>query len=103
MEIRSHSKSLFTFKMSSTIDAELATLHARIAQLEEAKKVPPPPKPTLEELISNKKRQLKEYYGTKYDTYKTLNMIYRSEVEMLESIVEILNRIHERLDVLERR
>ena len=85
----------------SNIDTELATLRTRIAQLEEAKKVPPPPKPTLEELISNRKRLLKEYYGTKYDTQKTANMIRWSEVEMLESIVESLNRIHARLDALE--
>jgi hypothetical protein len=88
--------------MSSTIDAELATLHARIAQLEEAKKVPPPPKPTLEKLISRRKRELEVHYGTKYDTQKTANMIRWSEVEMLESIVESLNRIHARLDALEK-
>jgi hypothetical protein len=87
----------------SAIDSELATLHARIAQLEEAKKVPPPLKPTLEELISNRKHQLKQYYGTKYDKQKTANMIRGSEVEMLESIVESLNRIHARLDALERK
>lgn len=87
--------------MSTTIDTELASLHVRIAQLEEAKKIPPPPKLTLEELISNRKRALKQYYGTKYDTQKTANMIRGSEVEMLESIVESLNRIHARLDALE--
>jgi len=92
--------------MSSTIDAELATLHARIAQLEEAKKIPPPPtspprEPALEQLISHKKYQLKQNYGTKYDTQKTANMIRMSAVEMLESIVESLNRIHARLEALE--
>lgn len=92
----------FPFKMS-TIDTELATLHARIAKLEEAKKVPPPPKKTLEELISDRKHQLKQSYGTKSDIQRTANMIRWSEVEMLESIVESLNRIHARLDVLERR
>jgi ribosomal 50S subunit-associated protein YjgA (DUF615 family) len=85
----------------SNIETELATLHARIAQLEEAKNVPPPPKKTLEELISDRKHQLKKYYGTKYDTQKTANMIRGSEVEMLESILESLNRIHARLDALE--
>ena len=89
--------------MSSTIESELTTLHARIAQLEEAKKVPMPPKPTLEELISRKKRELERYYGTKYDTQKTANMIRWSEVEMLESVVESLNLIHARLDALERK
>jgi len=88
--------------MSSTIDTELATLHARIAQLEEAKKVPPPPKPTLEELIESKKAYLKRNYGTKYDINKTCNMINGYEIQMLESIVESLNRIHARLDALEK-
>ena len=89
--------------MSSNIDTELATLHARIAQLEEAKKVPPPPKPTIEELIAVRKTYLERNYGTKYDTNKTVNMIYRSEVGMLETILESLNRIHARLDALESR
>ena len=89
--------------MSSTIDTELATLHARIAQLEEAKKVPPPPKPTIEELIAGRKSYLERNYGTKYDTNKTCNMIYRSEVGMLETILESLNLIHARLDALEKR
>jgi len=87
--------------MSSAIDTELATLHARIAQLDEAKKVPPPPKPTLEELIENRKRYRTKNYGTKYDTNKMVNIIYGSEIDMLESIVESLNRIHARLDALE--
>jgi len=85
----------------ASIDSELATLHARIAQLEEAKKIPLPPKPSLEELIVQRKDALKRYYGTKYDTQKIANMIRGSEVEMLESIVESLNKIHARLDALE--
>jgi len=87
--------------MSSTIDTELASLHARIAQLEEAKKVPLPPKATLEELIENRKKYRTKNYGTKYDINKTVNIIYGSEIEILESIVESLNRIHARLDALE--
>ena len=87
----------------ASIDAELVTLHARIAQLEEAKKVPLPPKPTLEELIEDRKRYLKENYGTKYDTNKMVNMIYRSEVGTLETILESLNHIHARLDALEKK
>jgi hypothetical protein len=87
----------------ANIDAELATLHARIAQLEEAKKIPQPPKPMLEELIEGRRVYLKKNYGTKYDTNKMVNIIYRSEVEMLESIVESLNRIHARLDALEKK
>jgi hypothetical protein len=84
----------------SNIDTELATLHARIAKLEEAKKAPPP-KPTLEELISDRKEGIKRYYGTKYETQKTANMIRGSEVQMLESIVEALTKINARLDALE--
>jgi hypothetical protein len=87
----------------SSIDTELATLHARISQLEEAKKPPPPPKPTIEEHIAGRKRYLERNYGTKYDTNKTCNMIYRSEVAILETILESLNRIHTRLDALETR
>lgn len=101
--LHSNHTQLLPARMSSNIDTELATLHARIAQLEEAKKVPPPPKPTLEELISDRRHQLEQYYGTKYDTQKTANMIRRSEVQMLESILESLNRIHARLDALESR
>ena len=87
----------------SSIDSEIATLHARIAQLEEAKKLPPPLKPTIEEHIADRKSYLSRNYGTKYDTNKTCNMIYRSEVAILETILESLNRIHTRLDALETR
>jgi hypothetical protein len=90
--------------MSSTIDTELAALHARIAQLEEAKKIPPTPKPTLEELIVRKKKEV----DRQQNIYKfrnrdhTLISNYQSDIEMLESIVESLNRIHARLDALEK-
>lgn len=89
--------------MSSTIDTELASLHARIAQLEEAKKVPLPPKPTLEELIIRKEQEV----DRQQNIYKfrnrdhTLISNYQSDVEMLKSIVDSLNRIHARLDALE--
>ena len=91
--------------MSSAIDTELATLHARIAQLEEAKKVPPPPKSTLEQLIVDRKRTIENSYHRKNmsDASRAGINACLSEVQMLESIVEILNRIHARLDVLERR
>jgi len=89
--------------MSSTIDAELATLHARIAQLEEAKKVPPPPKSTLELfLIKAKERVKNNQWREKESPIATAcRFSYQSQTEMLESIVESLNRIHARLDALE--
>lgn len=89
--------------MSSTIDTELATLHARIAQLEEAKKVPPPPKPTIEELIADKRKAIEQSHHRKNmsDVSKAAIFNCRSDVQMLESILDILNRIHARLDALE--
>ena len=90
--------------MSSTIDAELATLYARIAQLEEAKKVPPP-KPTIEELIADKRKTIENSVHPRNmsDVAKAAFNNCRSDVEMLESILESLNRIHARLDALERK
>ena len=88
----------------ASIDAELATLHARIAQLEEAKKIPQPPKPMLEELITRKEKGIeKENNYTPRNRSLTAINTYRSDIEMLESIVESLNRIHARLDALEKK
>ena len=89
--------------MSSTIDAELATLHARIAQLEEAKKVPPPPIITAQELLVKAKENVKTNLSRKNESpiATACRFSYRSQTEMLESIVESLNRIHARLDALE--
>ena len=87
----------------SAIDTELATLHARIAKLEEAKKMPPPPKPTIENLIADKKRSIENSYPRKNmsDVSKAAIHNCHSDVEMLESILDSLNRINARLDVLE--
>jgi BMFP domain-containing protein YqiC len=90
--------------MSSTIDTELASLHARIAQLEEAKKVPPQiitPQDLLvkaKENVKNNRSRPKESPIATACRYS-----YQSQTEMLESIVESLNRIHARLDALENR
>lgn len=91
--------------MSSSIDTELATLHARIAQLEEAKKVPPPVLTAHECLVKAKERiSRQEPTGkTKSPVALACRYSYDSMTAMLESVVESLNRIHARLDVLERR
>ena len=91
--------------MSSTIDAELVTLHARIAQLEEAKKVPPPVM-TAHECLEKAKESIKRRQPSgknKSPVSIACRFSYDSMTEMLESVVESLNRIHARLDVLERR
>jgi hypothetical protein len=95
--------------MSSNIESELTTLRARIAQLE-AKKIPPPPKPL--EMILDEKRQAVENNRNRDWSKRGLvagpvgqacHFITQGQITMLESIVESLNRIHARLDVLERR
>jgi hypothetical protein len=87
----------------SAIDIELATLHARIAKLEEAKKIPLPPKPTIEKLIEDKKRVIENSYRRKNMSDVTVAGINKchSDVEMLETILDSLNRINARLDALE--
>ena len=90
--------------MSSNIDAELATLHARIAQLEDAKKIPPPVITPQELLIEAKERVKNNQWRKNESPVSTAcRFSYQSQTEMLEAIVESLNRIHARLDVLERR
>ena len=91
--------------MSSSIDTELATLHARIAQLEEAKKVPPPVLTAHECLVNAKERISRQEPTGKAKSPVSLacRYSYESMTAMLESVVESLNRIHARLDVLERR
>jgi hypothetical protein len=84
-------KTIFTVKMDT--------------ELEEVKKMPHTAKLTLEELIAEKKRVIEGSYGRKNMCVVTKASIfgYRSEVQMLESIIESLNRIHARLDALESR
>ncbi len=91
--------------MSSIIDTELATLHARIAQLEEAKKVPPTPAITPQDLLTKSKERVKNNQWRKNESpvATACRFSYQSQTEMLESIVESLNRIHARLDALESR
>ena len=90
--------------MSSNIDAELATLHARIAQLEEAKKNLPPVLTAHECLVKAKERVKNNQWRKNESPVSTAcRFSYQSQTEMLESVVESLNRIHVRLDALERR
>ena len=91
--------------MSSSIDTELATLHARIAQLEKEKNTPPPPTITAEKLLEQRLKQAKtDNSRPKESPIATACRFSRqSENEMLESIVESLKRIHSRLDALEKK
>ena len=91
--------------MSSNIATALATLHARIAQLEDAKKIPPTPVITPQELLIEAKERVKNNQWRKNESpvSTACRFSYQSQTEMLEAIVESLNRIHARLDVLERR
>jgi hypothetical protein len=85
------------------MDAELATLHARIAQIEEAKRIPIPVL-TPPELLVKAKEAVKNNQWRKNESpiATACRFSHRSQTEMLESIVESLNRIHARLDALER-
>jgi len=86
----------------SNIDAELVSLHARIAQLEEAKRVPPQVI-TPQELLVVAKRNVNNNQSRKNESpiATACRFSYKSQTGMLESIVESLNRIHARLDALE--
>jgi hypothetical protein len=88
----------------SAIDDELATLHARIAKLEEAKKMPLPVI-TPQELLIQAKEKVKNNQWRKNESpvSTACRFSYRDQTEMLESIVESLNRINARLDALETR
>ena len=88
----------------AAIDAELATLHARIAKLEEAKKVVPQVITPQELLVKAKEEVERNKWRNKESPIATAcRFAYRSQTEMLESIVESLNRINARLDALEAR
>ena len=84
------------------MDAELAFLHARIAQIEELKRIPIPVL-TPSELLVKAKERVKNTQSRKNESpiATACRFSYVSMTEMLESIVESLNRIHARLDALE--
>jgi hypothetical protein len=82
----------------SAIDDELATLHARIAKLEEAKKMIPLPK-TLEVIRDEITAVLK---NNRYSKSVPLAAFYdRQRVETLDAILAALTTINARLDALE--
>jgi hypothetical protein len=90
----------------NSIDTEIATLHARIAQLEKEKSIPPP------KIIPTPYKLLKERLKTdKIDNRRpdespiatACRFSRQSENVMLESIVEALNKINARLDALEKK
>jgi hypothetical protein len=89
----------------NSIDSELSTLHARIAQLEKEKNTPPPPKITPQKLPEERlKRAKNDNSRPKESPIATACRFSRaSENEMLESIVEALNKINARLDALEKK
>ena len=89
----------------NSIDNELATLHARIAELEKMKNTPPPPKITPQKLLEQRLKQARiDKYRSKESPIATSCRFSReSENEMLESIVESLNQINARLDALEKK
>lgn len=98
--------------MSSNIDADLATLHARIAelstraaQLEEAKKNPPSVLTAHECLVKAQEsiRRREPSGKNKSPVALACRYSYDSMTAMLECVVESLNRIHARLDALESR
>ena len=83
----------------SAIDDELATLHARIAKLEEAKKKMIPPPKTLEVIRDEITAVLK---NNRYSKSVPLAAFYdRQRVETLDAILAALTTINARLDALE--
>ena len=88
----------------NSIDNELATLHARIAELEKEKNTPPP-KITPQKLLERKLEAAKHNQWRKNESpvATACRFSRESENEMLESIVESLNKINARLDALEKK
>ena len=80
------------------MDAELATLHSRIAQLEEAKKIVPPIN-SLEVIRDGITIKLK---NNRYSKSVPLAAFYDSQrVETINAILDALTKINSRLDALE--
>jgi len=92
-----------TDKMNS-IDNEITILHARLATLEKMKADVPPIKSASELLIERRTRAENDKPRNNESPIATAcRFSRRSELELLESVVESLNHIHTRLDRLEGR
>jgi hypothetical protein len=89
----------------ATIDIEITRLHERIAELEKEKSIPQPPKITPQKLLEERLKKAKnDNSRPKESPIATACRFSRaSENEMLESIVESLNKINARLDALEKK
>ena len=88
----------------TSIDNEIATLHARIAQLEKEKNNLPPPTITPEKLLEQRLKQARidKYSKSKESPVVTACRLSReSENEMLKSIVESIKTINSRIDMIE--
>jgi hypothetical protein len=88
----------------ATIDIEIATLHARIAELEKVKNTPPPkitPQKLLEERLQRAKNDNSRPKESPIAT--ACRFSRQSENEMLEYIIGALNQFNERLHALEKR
>jgi outer membrane murein-binding lipoprotein Lpp len=87
----------------TSIDTEIATLHARIAQLEKEKNTLPPPTITPEKLLEERLKKAKnDNSRPKESPIATACRFSRaSENEMLESIVGSLKTINSRIDMIE--
>lgn len=91
--------------MESTIENEIALLNVRLAELEKQKNTPPPPKITPQKLLERKLEAAKYNQWRKNESpvATACRFSRESENEMLESIVESLNKINARLDALEKK
>ena len=90
--------------MESTIENEIALLNVRLAELEKQKNTPPPPKKTAEELLKERLEKAKNNHSRPKESpvVTACRFSRQSENEMLECIVESLNKINARLDALEK-
>ena len=89
----------------ANIDIEITRLHERIAELEKEKNTPLPPKITPQKLLEERLKQARidKYRSKESPVAKSCRFSRASENEMLESIVESLNKINARLDALEKK
>jgi len=89
----------------ATIDIEIATLQARIAELEKEKNIPHPPKITPQKLLEKRLEAAKHnQWRSKESPITTASRFSReSENEMLDYILGALNQFNARLHALEKK